>query len=155
MNKFEQARNTELIKLIDGRYHYHVTSGKILKRKDGLEAGSLNQNGYRNIKIHGKPFKSHLISWVLNYKAFPSKHIDHIDGNTQNNIIDNLREVSHRENCMNRNYHREGKLVGTRKDKNVWTARIRVKNKRFNLGRYSSEEEAHLAYLFAVEEFDV
>lgn len=50
-----------------------------------------------------KDYMIHRIVWILNHKTIDSSLvIDHIDGNTLNNKIDNLRLVSHRINACNK-----------------------------------------------------
>lgn len=45
----------------------------------------------------------HRIVWALTYGYIP-KELDHIDRDPTNNHISNLREVTHAENCLNREY---------------------------------------------------
>lgn len=55
------------------------------------------------LKIEGKVrlFLAHRIVWALHYGYFPSKFVDHIDGDVTNNSISNLRDVSNKVNCRN------------------------------------------------------
>ena len=55
--------------------------------KVGAEAGCLNPNGYREIKIDGTSYKSHRLAWLYVHGYFPEKFIDHIDRNRSNNRI--------------------------------------------------------------------
>lgn len=67
--------------------------------------------------------------------------IDHIDGNTMNNDINNLRWVSNQQNNWNRKskgYYKRGK---------IFVAHIQMKGKNTYLGSYSTEEEAHNAFM--------
>lgn len=77
------------------------------------------------------------------------KELDHIDGDPSNNVISNLREVTHRENSSNRPEHRKGKLIGTTYDKarRKWISQIQIDGKMRNLGRFDTELEAHEKYL--------
>jgi len=71
--------------------------------------------------------------------------IDHIDGNTQNNNLFNLRIVNNTQNQWNNNCYG----VSFRKDNNKYRSRIRVNNKLIDLGSYEKEEDARKAYLDA------
>jgi HNH endonuclease len=72
------------------------------KCKAGTPAGSLN-NGYYSIKIKNKTFSVHRIIYLLKHgKIDNTKVIDHINNISTDNRIVNLREVSHRENSLNR-----------------------------------------------------
>ena len=65
-----------------------------------------NNKTYRFVKVRGLKFKAHRLAWLLSYGHWPPGIIDHIDGDGLNNRIDNLRVVSHHENCMNRRSRR-------------------------------------------------
>jgi hypothetical protein len=73
-------------------------------------------------------------------------HVDHIDGNRQNNKLENLRMVTHQENHFNRT-----KAKGYCWDKNAgkWHAQITLNGKNKNLGYFNTEAEARDAYLEA------
>ena len=72
--------------------------------------------------------------------------IDHIDGNRINNHISNLRIVSKQQNQFNRT-----KAKGFHFNKRIkkYQAYIGVNSKMILLGLYTTEEEAHQAYLNA------
>jgi len=74
--------------------------------------------------------------------------IDHIDFDRTNNNVDNLRIVSHRENCVRREKKYTSKYVGVSWDKfrSKWVARINANGKYKFLGRFKTEEEASKAY---------
>ena len=73
-------------------------------------------------------------------------HIDHIDGNKQNNNIDNLRWVSISENLRNQkkaiNKTSIYKGVYYRKDKKKWKSSIEVNKIRKDFGYFNTEKEA-------------
>jgi hypothetical protein len=115
-------------------------------------AGSKNRDGYRRITIDRKAYYLHDLIWFYHYGKWPNGVIDHIDGNKQNNSIDNLRDVSPRENGQNQYRHRQGKLSGAlyHKDKNVWYSLARFHGHQYYLGSFKTEQEAHNAYNEAV-----
>ncbi len=69
---------------------------------NGTEAGNIMQNGYRKLKFQGKQYLTHRVAWLLQHGFWPTGDIDHIDGNPENNRLENLRDVSHRVNLQNR-----------------------------------------------------
>jgi len=83
----------------------------------------------------------------------PGLECDHIDGNGLNNQKNNLRLVTHRENCQNLHITKTSTLVGVHWDKwhNQWRSGIRVNGKLKNLGSFPTEEDAHNAYIAAFE----
>lgn len=109
---------------------------------------------YIFIKIKDKPYSAHRLAWLYVYGQWPVTYIDHINGNTGDNRICNLREVSFRENTLNRKEHRNGHLQGTsfHKVTGKWRAQIRINGVKNHLGLFNSEGEAHNAYLKAMEE---
>lgn len=82
--------------------------------------------------------------------------IDHIDCNNKNNRIDNLRIVTQRENCWNRNVKYTSKYAGVSlcKKSNKYRAFIYIKNKNYALGTFENEYDAHIAYQNALKNLE-
>lgn len=114
----------------------------------GKVAGGLNSRGYIEIGFKGRIYKAHRLAWLLYYGDWPKNQIDHINGTKHDNRIENLREVSSRQNCQNRDLHRKGRLFGCHfnKQRNKWQARIKINGKTKHLGLFNTEQEAHEAY---------
>ena len=103
-------------------------------KKWGTPSGAVGSKGYRQVNFRGRTLQVHRVVWALHYGTWPKLEIDHIDGNKLNNRIENLREVTHRDNMLNANtwngkqdglplnisFHRNGK----------YRARVWVGNKR-------------------------
>jgi hypothetical protein len=71
--------------------------------------------------------------------------VDHIDGNPQNNLKENLRKATRSEQCKNRVSGKTGRAnkgVYKRSYGNKWSAQIWVDGVCKNLGTYDSEQEA-------------
>lgn len=112
-----------------------------------------NSSGYSRFFINSKRYKlSRIIGYAFLGLDIDNKTqiIDHIDGNTQNDNLENLRIVSHQGNQWNR--HNE---KGYCKDRNKFRAMIRINYKRIYLGSYDTEEEAKNAYLQAKEKYHI
>ena len=79
------------------------------KRFAGRACGSANSTKDRSaylrvglkIGLKVKLFLCHRLIWALQNGYFPDGYIDHINGDPQDNRIENLREVTNRENCLN------------------------------------------------------
>jgi hypothetical protein len=129
LNELFEYRNGNL-------YHRRTRKGAT----EGQLAGKHN-TAYPVVKIDGNSYKLHRVIFVMHNGYCPDE-VDHIDGNTHNNLIENLRAAKRAENMRN------VKLSATNKSgvKNVslhvrsglWQAHISVNGKRKHLGMFSS-----------------
>lgn len=63
--------------------------------------------GYYRIAINNKSYACHMVIYEMFFGKIPEgMFIDHIDRNSRNNSIDNLRVVTLRENNVNQNKHK-------------------------------------------------
>ncbi len=74
--------------------------------------------------------------------------VDHIDRNPKNNKLENLRLVTRQQNSINKLDHAL-KGVHYRKDRNKFSAQIKVNGIKTHLGNFDTAEEARAAYLSA------
>lgn len=114
-----------------------------------------DENGYLKITVNHKQTYIHRLVGYCFLGLNQNNHddfIDHIDRNTANNDVDNLRIVSNQQNQWNtekrKGYYYE-------KAKRKYHARIRIDNKNMFLGLFSTEEEAHQAYLNAKQKYHI
>lgn len=144
-------------------YRYDEKTGKFFYRKNvaanvkvGEQAGTLHHKGYRCLKIKGREYAEHRLAWLVCYRAWPKKQIDHINLKRDDNRISNLRDVSTRENCSNRRRHLNGGLVGATWDKRYkkWASRIRVGARSKHLGYFENSKLAHEAYKKAKKDLE-
>jgi len=66
----------------------------------GKRAGDKKQNGYWYVCLLGKRILQHRLIFALHHGYWPDE-VDHIDGNTENNRIQNLREATSTSNSRN------------------------------------------------------
>lgn len=111
---------------------------------------------YKSVRLLGRKTLIHRIVWAIHLDAWPEGDVDHIDGDGLNNRIENLRLATRSQNCMNRRNRSDNMtgLKGARKRKqrdgsDVWTSSISIDGAEKYLGRFSTPEEAHAAYLKA------
>ncbi len=121
-------------------------------KKIGKPAGSIHR-GYMTVEIQTYYFFAHRIIYFLEYGRWP-KITDHINGVKDDNRISNLREVTNRQNCLNRKAHRSGKLAGASYDKRFkkWVARAQINGTRISFGYFRTKTEAHKAYIKELKE---
>ena len=136
--------------------HYSEETGEFtwIKTRAGTAlagsiAGNIHIKGYRIISIFGKLYKAHRLAWLYTYGKWPEDQIDHINGNRDDNRIDNLRDVSSLENSRNSKIRCTNKSGVTGicryKRNNKWVAQISVKGKVINLGHFDNFNDAVIA----------
>jgi hypothetical protein len=116
--------------------------------KSGDIAGSIHHEGYIRIQINKKIYAGHRLAWLYVHGYFPENKIDHINGNTSDNKITNLRTASDVENARNRKIKSTNisGFKGVSKHLNMWRARYTANNKTYNLGLFETKELARQAY---------
>jgi HNH endonuclease/AP2 domain len=150
--------HAELLELL----HYDSETGLFTRRttnrrhKSGTVIGAKghkNSNGYGRIRVKGQLFYTHRLAWFYVHGDWPSKQIDHVNGNRLDNRLSNLREASHAEQQQNSGIPKNNTsgFVGVRRYKTTesFIARIKHNRKNIHLGVYSTATEAHEAYLSA------
>lgn len=141
----------EVMKLLDYDESTGVFTWKVSNRKRvkvGTEAGTVMVTNagksYRRIKINGKIYYAHRLSWLILYGEFPEDQIDHIDGNGLNNRADNLRSVSHADNGKNQRKCRTNTsgVMGVTWHRAKWMVRMVINGRRTFIGYFKSFDEA-------------
>jgi hypothetical protein len=145
---FEYREDGKLIRKIS------VTSNA----RVGDVAGSPIKGGYVQISINDRRHLLHRLIFLYHHGYLTSgMEIDHIDGNTSNNRIENLREVTHTQNQQNGKIHSNNTsgVKGVLWDKKArrWRSNIRIGGKQKYLGLHITLEEAAAAVKEAREKY--
>ena len=122
----------------------------------GSPAGSINkQHGKqrRVIWLQGKRLYASRAAYVYMHGDIQNGAlVDHIDGDTLNDRLSNLRLASAAQNTWNR-IQRDGapRMLGVSKEaRGRFKARVQLPTgDKLNLGTWATEEEAHAAYMGA------
>ena len=115
----------------------------------GAVAGRLNAKGYRVIETAGKPYMAHRLAWLYMHGCLPTLEIDHINGNREDNRAANLREISHAQNCQNKQKARADSktgIQGVSKCGRRYKAEITTNGQWLYLGKFDSAAAANDAY---------
>lgn len=117
-------------------------------RYSGNEAGRVNGEGYRHVRVNGRDYKTHRIVWIWETGRWPVDQIDHINRIKTDNRFCNLREVTNAENHQNRNIvaNNTSGYTGVSYEKGKWRANIKHMGKHHFLGYFGTAEEASRAY---------
>jgi len=113
--------------------------------KIGQKAGSKNNKGYFKTAINGKYFLNHRIIFMIHYGFLP-KMIDHIDNNSENNFIENLRPATRSENQHNSKISQNNtsgiKGIYWNKKSKKWKTQFKLNNKKMYFGEYNDIDYA-------------
>lgn len=123
------------------------------KKRNGIRnmdnAGCVTKRGYVNIYINYKKYLAHRLAWFYVYGEWPSKQIDHINGDKSDNRISNLRLANGSENQLNRwidSRNTSGiKGVCWHKNNKKWQASASLGGKEYYLGQYVNIKDAEKA----------
>lgn len=116
--------------------------------RKGAVVGSKHSAGYLSTTLKGHRHFLHVLAWFYVYGQWPTKPIDHKNGNRTDNRISNLREASNSQNAANGKAHTDNAsgFKGVRKMNSRFSARIFVKGRAVHIGTFDSPQEAAAAY---------
>lgn len=161
-----KAPSAEQMKTIKDRYRIREDGALVAARdyggrsgnqvREGQVVGAPEGSGYLGVKLEGRRFKCHHITWFLVHDEWPSQPLDHISGIKTDNRPANLREVTHAENHRAAKATRTDNTSGYRgvsfhKASGKFRAQIKLAGERLNLGLFHSKFAAALAFNLACE----
>ncbi len=122
------------------------------KKRAHSRAGSRGGNGRIQVRINSKNYSASVITYTLHYGT-PIGEVDHINRNPADNRIENLRDVSKRDNSLNTSHviNRKRELppcvyFDPTNKKNHYYIRCRVGGRKRVVGWAKTPEEAYLKY---------
>lgn len=154
MNKQAKLTAARLRELL----HYDATSGAFYwvstdgRARKGALAGNRNSNGYMVVGLFGVKYRQHRLAWLYVYGEWPDGVVDHIDGNKDNNKIENLRVVSQAQNLQNRRSASVASACGVlgvyySARRGGYMASVTTAGSKKRRGPYRSIERARIAYV--------
>jgi hypothetical protein len=147
---------------------FDYRDGELIRKKTGKSASVKKSPHHRYVRmtIEGKVAPVHRMIFLWHHGFLPNV-TDHVDGNRDNNCIENLRACTQSENCLNSKH----RVTSTSPYKNVylakhsknnpkyspdwkknWVVSITVNKKRQYVGSF---EDVELADLVATEARDL
>lgn len=148
-----QASNLGNVKSLNYRQTKKEKILKPFKRRDGYYQVNLCKNGIiKNIKIHqlvAMTFFNHIPCGM-------KLVVDHINDEKLDNRVENLQIVTGRYNVFKTQGRYSSKYKGVSWDKRAkkWRSRIIINGVYKHLGFFTSEEEAHQAYINKLKELE-
>lgn len=136
----------------------HFANESYAKRWNKRFAGKpiglwLAKGDYARIGVGKHSFLVHRVIWFFAYDEWPSGDIDHINGDKQDNRLENLRSVTRSENLRNMIRRSDNKSGCTgvywRKGEGKWIATVTVRGRTTYLGRFRHKANAIEARLTA------
>ena len=134
----------DLFEYKDGNLYWKQKTSKKSHIKVGDEAGTVS-NRYKRVSINKKLYLNHRIIFMMHHGYMP-EFIDHIDNNSLNNRIENLREATFCENQHNAKLRKDNKSgvkgISWHSRFKKWSAKITVNKKVIYLGNFDDINEA-------------
>ena len=138
--------NQEILKSLffykDGQLIRKTTiqgNGNVAGKSIGTKPNKKRNNRYSTTKINGQHWCVHKLIYIYHYNECPDQ-LDHINCNTTDNRIENLRPATSTQNMCNRklfsNNTSKCKGVSWHKKSNKWFVYIDVNKKRKNIGYF-------------------
>jgi hypothetical protein len=132
---------------------FDYQDGQLIRKNGKSAVIKAGKKRYERITVDGKAYALHRMVYLWNHGYLP-EIIDHIDGNRENNKIENLREATQQQNCFNSKHRVTSKspyknvyLQSPTKNaewKRNWVVSLMVDKKRKYVGSFEVLELADL-----------
>ena len=135
----------------DGKLWYREQiTGRGNRRNMNKAVGSYDSNGYLHFILKRKHYRVHMVIWEMHYgPVTPGMQVDHKNNVRNDNRIENLQELTHRDNStkqlISKNNKTGYKGVSFHKRDNNFQSYIHVNYKHIHLGSFDTAEEAYEA----------
>ena len=129
--------------------NYDPVSGQLFK--NGEPVTHKTSHGYLELRFRTTKYYAHRVAWFLVTGEQP-QHIDHVNGNREDNCWFNLRSGTRSQNMLNSKSHRRGQKPGVyfNKDQKKWRLTIPASmsktGKQLYIGSYDSLDLANEAF---------
>jgi len=148
-----------IFKYLEGWLYWKIKPAYNVNIGDLAGNISKNSNGYCSwqIRYNKINFIASRLIWEIHFGTIPEEmEIDHIDGDSLNNKIENLRLATRQQQKFNSTLHKNNtsgyKGIYWDKQAKRWRAQIDINNKTIHLGNFDTPEEASNAYNIIAKE---
>ena len=118
----------------------------------GRRAGT-DCRGYLRISIDSVIYSAHRLAVLYMTRRWPTREVDHINGNGIDNAWGNLRQLDRERNAQNQRTPMSNNKVGllgvSPRPNGKFRATLVVGGKQRSVGTFDTAEEAHTAYVEA------
>lgn len=126
---------------------YNPETGIFSSRNhSGVRVKGFMWNGYIGVSVKSKKFMAHRLAWFYMHGRWPANDIDHINGNTSDNRLCNLREATSQQNACNRRLGKNNtsgaRCVSQERKTKRWIVQINRLGHKFYLGSYEHKQDA-------------
>lgn len=140
----------QLLRYEDGKLYWNY-------RPEGMKAWNLrfanrqgftadNGKGYKIGSIHAVRVYAHHVVWCMHHGDWPTQDIDHINWDRGDNRIENLRQLTHAQNCQNfkdRPLSSSGhRHISWAKERSQWVVKFKFDSSRRFIGRFDTLDAA-------------
>ena len=133
--------------------------GNVIGAKGYLLKPFIDRKNYSTVTIKGNKVKVHHLvaeTFLGHVRCGHKIVVDHIDNNPQNNNLDNLQITTHRHNLSKDKKNKTSYLSGVSLSKsNKYVTQVCLNSKVYYLGEYKTEQDAHIAYIDALYEYEL
>jgi hypothetical protein len=140
----------ELFRYENGKLYWKIKPNRNIRLDS--EVGTINSNGYVIVTINGKKHQAHRIIWEMHGRE-PAPMIDHVNGNTADNRIENLRAADNSKNQMNSKLRADNssgvKGVSWCSTYKRWVGQVWENGYCHKIGRFENKDECAAAVVAA------
>lgn len=148
------AKTPLTVARIQELFTYNADTGQIFHRANrrggvhaGVAVGHGHPSGQKFISADRHRIAFHRAAWALHYGHWPDGMLDHINRDSSDNRIENLRIATQSQNTTNSLRHNRHGFRGVRTLRGkAWQAQIKVDGKLHHLGTFETIDEAAHAY---------